>query len=124
MGLQGRTTVNSQRVEISHGKHPRDAEGTCGWRVRSLRMLLNARSDEMRSEIAEGLGWIPVDATLGALTPVQEVKNALRAMANNKAVGPDDPPAELLKLGLKEAPVMLTVLHGIRGRLAGDQDTS
>lgn len=53
-----------------------------------------------------------VDAALGALPTLQGLKYVLRAMKNNKAV-PDDLPADILKLGLKEAPAILTAAHGI-----------
>ena len=51
--------------------------------------------------------------TLGAERTEDEVAAALRSMANAKAVGPNDLPAELLKLGLHENHTILRVLDRI-----------
>ena len=50
--------------------------------------------------IIEGLSQKPIALSLGDPPVVSETKKALRSMANGKAMGPDELPVELLKLGL------------------------
>ena len=50
------------------------------------------------------LSQIPTALSLGDPSVVSETKNALRSMANGKAMEPDKLPAELLKLGLSDIP--------------------
>lgn len=59
---------------------------------------------------------VDVQAELAPLTDeptTDEVKFGLRKMANGQIVGPDDPPAELLKLGLREESTILQSCHVI-----------
>ena len=48
---------------------------------------------------------------LGEQPTVGEVAAAVRSMANAKAVGPDELPAEFLKLGLEDDSTILQELH-------------
>ena len=60
--------------------------------MRFFRSLLNAKSD--------------------MLEPTEEdIATAMKAMANARAVGPDDLPAELLKLGLQQDRIILLEFH-------------
>lgn len=54
-----------------------------------------------------------VNAILQALTTGREVEYVVCAIAINRAVGPDDPFLELLKLDPKKAPAIVKALHGI-----------
>ena len=47
---------------------------------------------------------------------MSETKNTLRSIANGKAVGPDELPAQLLKIGLSDSsPEILLAFHDITG---------
>lgn len=56
---------------------------------------------------------MPVEATIGALRSTRDVEYALRALANNQAVGPDDLPAGLPHMVIQGVPAILTALHDI-----------
>ena len=53
----------------------------------------------------------PVASALGIEPTEEEIATATKAMSNAKAVGPDDLPAELLKLGLQQDRTILLELH-------------
>ena len=55
----------------------------------------------------------PKAHTLGDEPTIEEVAAALRSMGNSKAVGPDELPAELLKLGLHHNPTVFREFHQI-----------
>ena len=56
----------------------------------------------------------PVALSLGDRPVVDDKKKALRSMANDKAMGPNELPAKLLKLGLSDSsPEVLLAFHGI-----------
>ena len=66
-----------------------------------------------RPTIIKGLSLEPVALSLGDPPVVDETKQALRSMANDKAMGPDELPAELLTLGLSDSShEILFALHG------------
>lgn len=91
--------VNSQCLKCEDGKLLPDQCNICSRRVRLFHTLLNARPDEIKSGISQGLGRMPVDAALGTRPTVEEVEHTLQARVSNKAVRPDDLPTELLKIG-------------------------
>ncbi|CAM9718604.1 unnamed protein product, partial [Ascophyllum nodosum] len=68
------------------------------WR-RYFTSLLNTTSAALNRTIIEGPSQKPTALSLGDPPVVSETKTALRSMANGKAMGPDELPAELLKLG-------------------------
>ena len=55
----------------------------------------------------------PVTHALGVKPTKNELTGALRPMANAKAVGPDELPVELLKLGLNYDPTVLWEFHRV-----------
>ena len=69
--------------------------------------LLSTKSDKLRVDIIEGLPQWPVTHALGVDSIENEVIEALRSMTNAKAVGSDELPLELLKLGLNHDPTAL-----------------
>ena len=78
--------------------------------------LLNTTSAALNRTIIEGLSPKPVALSLGDPPVVNETKQALRFMANGKAMGPDELPAELLKPGLSHSShKILLAFHGIIG---------
>ena len=63
--------------------------------------------------MAAGVTQQPTAHTLGDEPLIEEVTAALRSMGNSKAVGPDELPVELLKLGLHHDPTILREIHQI-----------
>ena len=88
---------------IPHGKLLRKLdEIRARWR-RYFTSLLNTTSATLNRTIIEGLSQKPTTLLLGDPPAVSETKKALRSMANGKAMGPDELPAELLKLGISDS---------------------
>ena len=79
--------------------------------VRVFRSLLNSKSDMLDPDIPKRLPQQPVASGLGIEPTEEEIATAMKAMANEKAVGPDGLPAELLKLGLQQNRAILLELH-------------
>ena len=69
--------------------------------MRFFRTLLNSKSDMLDPDIPKRLPRQPVASALGIEPTEEEIATAMKAMANEKAVGPDSFPVELLKLGLQ-----------------------
>ena len=62
-------------------------------------------------DIPKRLPRQPVASALGIESTEQEIATAMEAMANEKAVGSDRLPAELLKLGLQQNRTILLEFH-------------
>ena len=75
--------------------------------------LLNSKSDQLRLDILEGLPKWPITHALGVEPTQNELIGALGSMANAKAVGPDELPVELLKLGINHDPTVLWEFHRV-----------
>ena len=76
--------------------------------------LLNTTSAALNRTIIEGLSQKPTALSLGDTPVVNETKTALRSMAYGKAMGTDELPAELFKLGLSDSSrEILLAFHGI-----------
>ena len=75
--------------------------------------LLNSKSDKLRLDIIEGLPQWPITHALGVEPTENELIGALRSMANAKAVGPDELPVELFKLGINHDPTVLREFHRV-----------
>ena len=101
--LQGKKLGSAQYIRDEDGKLPRKLdEIRAKWR-RYFTSSLNTTSTALNRTIIEGLSQKPTALSLGDPPVVSETKKALRSMANGKAMGPDDLPAELLKLGLSDS---------------------
>ena len=81
--------------------------------VRFFCTLLNSKSDQLRLYILEGLPQWPITHALGVEPTENELIGAFRSMANAKAVGPDELPVELLKLGINHDPTVLKEFHRV-----------
>ena len=79
--------------------------------VRFFRSLLNSKSDILDPDIPKRLPQQPVASALGIEPTEEEIATAMKAMTNEKAVGPDGLPAELLKLGLQQDRTILLEFH-------------
>ena len=101
--LQGKKLRGAQYIKDENGKLLRKLdEIRARWR-RYFTSLLNTTSATLNRTIIEGLSQKPTALSLGDPPVVSETKKALRSMANGKAMGPDELPAELLKLGLSDS---------------------
>ena len=79
--------------------------------MRFLRSLLNAKFDILDPDIPKRLPQQLVASALMIEPPEKEIATAMQAIANAKAVRPDDLSAELLKLGLQHDRTILLEPH-------------
>ena len=66
--------------------------------IRWFHTLLNAKSPRLDPTIAEGLDQWPENMPLGVQPTMQELADAIRSLANGKAVGPDGVSVDLFKI--------------------------
>ena len=100
-----------QGKKLRGAQYIRDENGKLLWKLDEIRArwrryftsLLNTTSVTLNRTIIEGLLQKPTVLSLGDPPVVSETKKALRFMANGKAMGPDELPAELLKIGLSDS---------------------
>ena len=101
--LQDKKLGSAQYIRDENGKLLRKLdEIRARWR-RYFTSLLNMTSAALNRTIIEGLSQKPTAMSLGDPPVVSETKKPLRFMASGKAMGPDELPAELLKLGLSDS---------------------
>ena len=98
MNLEGKRDGSSACVKDENGVLLRDVELTREQWVRWFHTLLNAKSPRLDPNIAEGLDQWPENTPLGAHPTMQELTDAIRSLANGKAVGPDGVSVELFKI--------------------------
>ena len=91
--------------------------------VKFSRSLLNSNFDMLDPDIPKRLPQHPAARALGIEPTEEEIAAVMKAMANEKAVGPDGLAAELLKLGLQqdrtillERSIGLPPSSGVRGK--------
>ena len=111
-----------QGKKVGSAQYFRDEDGNLLQKLEEIRAkwrryftsLLNTTSAALNRSIIEGLSQKPTDLSPGDPPVVNEIKKALRSMANGKAVGPDELQAELLKFGLSDSShETLLAFHGI-----------
>ena len=114
--LQGKKLGSPQYIRDENGKLLRKLdEIRARWR-QYFTSLLNTTSAALNRTIIEGLMQKPTALLLGDPPVVGETKKTLRSMANGKAVGPDELPAQLLKIGLSDSSLeILLAFHDITG---------
>ena len=112
--LQGKKLGSAQHIRDENGKLLRKLdEIRARWR-RYFTSLLSTTSAALNRTIIEGLSQKPTALSLGDPPIVSKEKQALRSMVNGKAIGPDELPAELLKLGFSDSShEILLAFHGI-----------
>ena len=76
-----------------------------------LPFVAELSADMLDPDIPKRLPQQPVAGALGIEPTEEEIATAMKAMANQKAVGPDGLPAELLKLGLQQDRTILLEFH-------------
>ena len=106
MNLEGKPDHNSQFIKDEHDSQLRDVEVIRERWVRWFHTLLNTKSPNLDPNIAEGLEQWPENTTLGNQPTMQELTDAIRSLANGKAVGPDGVPVELFKISLNGDPAL------------------
>ena len=114
--LQGKKLRSAQYIRDENGKLLPKLDEIRARRRRYFTSLLNRTSATLNRTITEGLSQKPTALSLGDPPAVSETKKALRSMVNGKAMGPDELPAELLKLGLSDSShEILLAFHDIIG---------
>ena len=91
----------------------RDPGLVLGRWARFFGTLLNPKSNHLRLEILEGLPQWPITHAPVVEPTETDLTVALRTMANAKAVGADEFPVELLKLGINLDPTALREFHRV-----------
>ena len=98
MDVEGKRTFNSQYINYEEGRLLRDNALIRERWVRWFHKLLNTKSPTLDPSIVGELKQWPPCRPLDDVPSRYEVEEAIRALANRKAVGPDGLPAELLKV--------------------------
>ena len=111
--IEGTRKVSSQYIRDEEGIMLRDPGLILGRWARFFGTLLNSKSDKLRLNIIDELPQWPITHDLGVELTENELIGALRSMANVKAVGPDELPVELLKLGINHDPTVLREFHRV-----------
>ena len=99
LNIEDTRKVSSQYIRDEEGITQRDRGLVLGSWARFFDTLLNSKSGQLRLDILEGIPQWPITHAFGVEPTENELIVALRSIANAKAVGPDELPVELLKLG-------------------------
>ena len=105
------TKKSNHSASVTGGRLLRDKGRIHERWVRFIRSLLNSKSDMLDPDIPKRLPRQPVANALGIEPTEEKIAAAMKAMANEKAVGPDGLPVELLKLGLQQDRTILLEFH-------------
>ena len=119
---------SAQYIRDNDGKLLQKLEENRARWIRAVASLLNTTSAAFNRTIIDGLLPKPVTLSLGDPPVLNEIKPALSYMANCKAMGPNELPAELPKLGFATVPTK-SCLHstasswlcGWRGKYPGSE---
>ena len=103
---EGKRDHTSAYVKDENGVLLRDVELIRERWIQWFHTLLNAKSPRLDPNIAEGLDQWPENMPLGVQPTMQELTNAIRSLANGKAVGPDEVSAKLFKITLNGDPAL------------------
>ena len=117
LNIEDTRKVNSQYIRDEEGIMLRDPGLVLGRWARFFGTLLNSKSDKLRLDIIEELPQWPITHALGVEPTENELIGALRSTASAKAVGPDELPVGLLKLGINHDPTVLREFHRVIKRV-------
>ena len=106
MNLEEKRHRSSACVEDENDVLLRDIKLNRERWVRWFHTLLTAKSPRLDPNIAEGLDQWPQNMPLGVQPTMQKLTNAIRSLANGKAVGPDGVAVELFKITLNGDPAL------------------
>ena len=113
LDVEGSRPLTSQTIKDADGNLLRDPalalERWAGW----FSTLLNTKSPTLDPQVADRLKQRPTCWPLDDEPTLFEVEEAILGMANRKAVGPDELPAELIKLFLDGDQALLRQFHDI-----------
>ena len=101
MNLEGKRDRSLAYVKDENSVLLRNVELIRERWVRWFRTLLNAKSPRLDPNIAEGLDQWPENMPLGVQPTIQELADAIRSLANGKAVGRVVVSVELFKTVLR-----------------------
>ena len=113
MDVKGKSTFNSQYINDEKGRLLRDNVLIRERWVRWFHKLPNTKSPTLGPSIVDELKQWPPCRPLDDVPSRYEVEEAIRALANRKAVGPGGLPAELLKVLADEGENTLGKFHDI-----------
>ena len=119
MNLEGKRDRSSAYVKDENGVILRDVELIRERWIRWFHTFLNAKSPRLDPNIAEGLDQGPKNIPPGVQLTMQELTDAIRWLANGKAVGPDGVSVELFKITLNGDPALRRRLLDIIVRIWG-----
>ncbi|CAB1110695.1 unnamed protein product [Ectocarpus sp. CCAP 1310/34] len=111
--VEGKRPLTSQNIKDEDGKVLRDPTLTRQRWARWFHKLLNTKSPTIDLHATDRVKQWPTCVPLDDIPSLFEVEEAVRGMANRKAVGPDDLPAELIKLFLDGDRGFLREFHAI-----------
>ena len=103
--VEGEQYIKDENGVLLRGK----GESHDRW-ARFFHTLLNTKSSKLDHNLKDQFPKRPVALSLGDPPAMIEMTAAIKSKANEKAVGPDSLPAELLKL---DDPVVLGHFHSI-----------
>ena len=106
MNLKGKRDRSSAYVKDENGVLLRDVELIRERWVWRFHTFINANAPRLDPNIAEGLDQWPENTPLGVQPTMQELTDAIRSLANGKAVGPDGVSVELFKITLNGDPAL------------------
>ena len=98
MNLEGKRDRSSAYVKDENGVLLRDVELIRERWFRWFHTLLNAKSLRLDPNVAEGLDQWPENMLLRFQPTMQELTDAIRSLANGKAIGPDGVSVKLFKI--------------------------
>ncbi|CAB1101768.1 unnamed protein product [Ectocarpus sp. CCAP 1310/34] len=109
--VEGKRSFTSHNVTDEDGKVLRDPTFFRQRWARWFHKLLNTESPTIDLHAADKVTRWPTCVPLDDIPSLLEVEEAVREMVNRKAVGPDDLPAELIKLFLDGDQGLLREFH-------------
>ena len=118
--LEETKKVESQYVRDEGGRLLHDKGRIRERWVRFFHSLLNSKSDMLDPDIPKRLPQQPVASALGIEPTEEGIATAMKSMANERAVGPDGLPAELLKLGLQQDRTILLEFNRLTTLIWGE----
>ena len=105
--------VSSQYIRDEESIMLRDPGLILGRWARFFGTLLDSKSEKLRLDTIEELPQWPIIHELGVEPTESKLIGALKSMANAKAVGPDELPVEVLKLGINHDLTVLREFHRV-----------
>ena len=113
IAVEARRPVTSQNIKDKDGKVLREAGLISRRWGEHFGQLLNTKSPTLDPRMADKVKRWPTCVPLDDIPSRTEVEEEIRGMANKKAVGPDDLPAELIKLFLDGDRNLLCDVHAM-----------